>query len=166
MKPEPVKKTLITPKRIIQVVSDEHHLTPNALFYETRRRHIIEPRQIALYLIKLYSFRSLESIGKIALEYKRERPYNHATVLHACKTIENLIKTDVEIKTKVEWIVKTLNEKPLEEINKEYKDKYWAHQEKTRAVINSITEKKNNAVKDYQRIKQKYNNLLNIDVIV
>lgn len=55
---------------------------------KTRKRDIVEARQVAMYLAKA---RTKESLAKIGLAIGKK---DHATVLHAIKTVSNLIETD------------------------------------------------------------------------
>lgn len=55
---------------------------------KTRKREIVQARQIAMYFSKHLTKSSLASIGA------QIGGKNHATVLHACKTVNNLMETD------------------------------------------------------------------------
>jgi chromosomal replication initiator protein len=55
---------------------------------KTRKREIVQARQIAMYFSKHLTKASLASIGA------QVGGKNHATVLHACKTVNNLMETD------------------------------------------------------------------------
>lgn len=57
-----------------------------------RKSYVLIPRQMAMYYIRKNIKLSFYQIGKL-FEGK-----NHATVIHACKTITNLIEVDSEIK--------------------------------------------------------------------
>ena len=61
-----------------------------------RRRHIVQARQIAMYFAKKFTKASLASIGS---QIGRR---DHATVLHACKTVDNLSFTDKQFRKYVE----------------------------------------------------------------
>ena len=69
---------------------------------KTRKRHIVQARQIAMYFSKQLTKSSLASIGK------QIGDRDHATVLHACKTVNNLKQTDKQFKKFVEDINKKL----------------------------------------------------------
>ena len=58
----------------------------------TRKRQVVQARQIAMYLSKKYSNASLVSIGQQCGKK------DHATVHHACKTIANQLETDKQFK--------------------------------------------------------------------
>lgn len=65
---------------------------------KTRKRDVVQARQLAMYFAKQYTKASLASIGSQI--GKRD----HATVLHACKTVKNLQETDKQFRGYVEDI--------------------------------------------------------------
>ena len=81
---------------IQKVVSDYFQMDIQTLQSKTRRRHIVQARQIAMYFAKKYTKASLASIGS---QIGRR---DHATVLHACKTVDNLSFTDKQFRKYVE----------------------------------------------------------------
>lgn len=81
---------------IQKVVSEYFQMDVNTLQSKTRRRHIVQARQLAMYFAKKYTKASLASIGNQI--GKRD----HATVLHACKTVDNLSFTDKQFRKYVE----------------------------------------------------------------
>lgn len=76
-------------KNIIEIVARQKHMTPEKLKSKTRKREIVEARQLAMYLAKEYTTASLVTIGWEIGEK------DHATVLHACKVVNNLQETYV-----------------------------------------------------------------------
>lgn len=88
---------------IQKVVSEYFQMDVVTLQSKTRKRHIVQARQIAMYFAKKLTKASLASIGtQIG---KRD----HATVLHACKTVDNLSMTDKQFKKYVEDLTKKLS---------------------------------------------------------
>ena len=81
---------------IQKVVSDYFQMDIETLQSKTRRRHIVQARQLAMYFAKKFTKASLASIGSQI--GKRD----HATVLHACKTVDNLSFTDKQFRKYVE----------------------------------------------------------------
>ena len=81
---------------IQKIVSEYFQMDVNTLQSKTRRRHIVQARQLAMYFAKKYTKASLASIGNQI--GKRD----HATVLHACKTVDNLSFTDKQFRKYVE----------------------------------------------------------------
>ncbi|HJN79211.1 MAG TPA: chromosomal replication initiator protein DnaA, partial [Flavobacteriaceae bacterium] len=81
---------------IQKVVSDYFQMDIETLQSKTRKRHIVQARQIAMYFAKKFTKASLASIGT---QIGRR---DHATVLHACKTVDNLSFTDKQFRKYVE----------------------------------------------------------------
>ncbi|MGE0088792.1 MAG: chromosomal replication initiator protein DnaA [Bacteroidales bacterium] len=87
---------------IQKVVCDYFNLSPDSLQSKTRKREIVQARQIAMYFSKTLTKSSLASIGA------QIGGKDHATVLHACKTVNNLMDTDKRFKGQIESIEKKL----------------------------------------------------------
>lgn len=87
---------------IQKVVSDYFQMDVETLQSKTRKRHIVQARQLAMFFAKKYTKASLASIGSQI--GKRD----HATVLHACKTVDNLASTDKQFKQYIEDLGKKL----------------------------------------------------------
>ena len=88
---------------IQKVVSDYFQMDVETLQSKTRRRHIVQARQLAMYFAKKFTKASLASIGNQI--GKRD----HATVLHACKTVDNLSFTDKQFRKYVEDLSQKLS---------------------------------------------------------
>ncbi|GAA3577424.1 chromosomal replication initiator protein DnaA [Snuella lapsa] len=88
---------------IQKVVSDYFQMDVDTLQSKTRKRHIVQARQLAMFFAKKFTKASLASIGSQI--GKRD----HATVLHACKTVDNLTSTDKQFRKYVEDITKKLS---------------------------------------------------------
>ena len=88
---------------IQKVVSDYFQMDVATLQSKTRKRHIVQARQLAMYFAKKFTKASLASIGtQIG---KRD----HATVLHACKTVDNLSFTAKQFREDVEDLIQQLS---------------------------------------------------------
>jgi len=87
---------------IQKVVSDYFKLDIDTLCSKSRKRHIVQARQLAMFFAKKYTKSSLANIGS------QIGDRDHATVLHACKTVDNLLETDKEFKVYYEEINKQL----------------------------------------------------------
>lgn len=72
-------------------VADHYALKINDLISPRRAREIARPRQVAMYLAKMLTPRSLPEIGR------RFGGRDHTTVMHAVKRIESLRATDHEL---------------------------------------------------------------------
>jgi len=78
----------LTIDHIQQIIADYFGLDIESLHSKTRKRNVVQARQLAMFFSKKYTKNSLSTIGSQIGER------DHATVLHACKTVENLIETD------------------------------------------------------------------------
>lgn len=87
---------------IQKVVSDYFEMDVATLQSKTRKRHIVQARQLAMFFAKKFTKASLASIGSQI--GKRD----HATVLHACKTVDNLAETDKQFRKYIEDLTKKL----------------------------------------------------------
>lgn len=82
----------LTIDHIQQIIADYFNLDIESLHSKTRKRNVVQARQLAMFFSKKYTKSSLSTIGS------QIGQRDHATVLHACKTVENLIETDREFK--------------------------------------------------------------------
>jgi chromosomal replication initiator protein len=83
----------------IQVRTAEHFGIPFREMTSARRsRHIVRPRQIAMYLAKELTGRSYPEIGRMFGHR------DHTTILHGARLIAELQSTDPEIKMAVDLL--------------------------------------------------------------
>lgn len=87
---------------IQKVVCDYFNIPIETMKSKTRKREIVQCRQLAMYFSKQMTKNSLAMIGK----YCGNK--DHATVLHACKTVNNLSDTDKRFKGYISDIEKKL----------------------------------------------------------
>ena len=80
---------------IQKIVCDYFDLPIEMLKSKTRKRQVVQARQIAMYFAKSMTKSSLSNIGAHC------GGKDHATVLHACRTVNNLIETDKKFKASV-----------------------------------------------------------------
>lgn len=73
---------------IQRLVCDYFKIPIDQVQSKTRKRDVVQARQLAMYFAKKYTKASLSSIGS------QIGNRDHATVLHACKTVANLSETD------------------------------------------------------------------------
>jgi len=85
---------------IQKIVSEYFQMDVSTLQSKTRKRHIVQARQLAMFFAKKYTKASLASIGS-QIGHR-----DHATVLHACKTVDNLSFTDKQFRKYVEDLSK------------------------------------------------------------
>lgn len=87
---------------IQKIVCDYFGIPVDQINTNTRKRDIVQARQLSMYFSKKLTKSSLASIGQ-ACGNK-----DHATVLHACRTVTNLIDTDKQFKLYVDEIEKRI----------------------------------------------------------
>ncbi len=87
---------------IQKMVCDYFNMPVDVLSSKTRKREIVQARQIAMYFAKNLTKSSLATIGS------QIGGKDHATVLHACKTVNNLIETDKRFGIFIDEIEKKL----------------------------------------------------------
>lgn len=87
---------------IQKVVCDYFNLPVDSINSKTRKREIVQARQLAMYFAKKHTKASLASIGAQCGNK------DHATVLHACRTVNNLIDTDKQFRIYVEELDKKI----------------------------------------------------------
>ena len=92
-----------TIKNIRDLVCEYFKLPTESLLSKSRKREVVQARQIAMYFSKQLTKESLTTIGNTIGQR------NHATVLHACKTVKDLIETDKIFRGSVEEIERKLN---------------------------------------------------------
>ena len=86
-----------------RIVCDYFKISKEELLSKTRKRQIVQARQIAMYMSRLHI--SNCSLSTIGAEIGGK---DHATVLHACTTVTDLMSTDKVFKQYVSDIEKLL----------------------------------------------------------
>jgi chromosomal replication initiator protein len=94
----PPKKRGVSAKKIIEVVSDFYNVLPEDLLKQSRKKEYVNPRQIAMYIIRKELETSLPSIG----EFFGGR--DHTTVIHAIDKIERHMKERISLKQEIDLI--------------------------------------------------------------
>ena len=95
---------VVTVDKIQNVVSNYFNIPLSDMLSQRRSRPLARPRQLAMYLAKKLTTRSLPEIGR------RFANRDHTTVIHAVKTITRLSEQDDEMKKNVDQIKSLLLE--------------------------------------------------------
>ena len=95
---------IITIDKIQNVVSNYFNIALSEMLSQRRSRPLARPRQVAMYLAKKMTTRSLPEIGR------RFANRDHTTVIHAVKTITRLSEQDDEMKKNISQIKSLLLE--------------------------------------------------------
>lgn len=93
-----VQERQISVELIEEEVCKYFDLDMEIIHSKSKKQEISQARQIAMYLSRKYTDKSYSNIGELI--GKRD----HATVLHACKTVGNWIETDKKFKSTIQEI--------------------------------------------------------------
>ena len=86
-----VNETKVTIDNIQTLVCKHFKISKNEMLSSRRSRYLVRPRQVAIYLSKILTTKSLPEIGR---EFSNR---DHTTVIHSVKTIEKLKTDNIEI---------------------------------------------------------------------
>ncbi len=92
----------VTVEDIQRKVSEHYNIRLSELLGPTRQRIIARPRQVAMYLSKRLTTRSLPDIGR------RFGKRDHTTIMHGVKRIQELIETDSQLAEDVTMLLRAL----------------------------------------------------------
>ena len=95
----------ITIETIISKVCEHYNFDESVIHSKTRKREVVQVRQIAMYLAKKHTEISASKIGMLIGNR------DHATVLHACKIVKDLIEVNKPFKSELEEIEASLKRK-------------------------------------------------------
>ncbi len=87
---------------IIEKVCTYYKVDTSTIHTKTRKREVVQVRQVAMYLAKKHTDTSSSKIGQLIGKK------DHATVLHACKIVKDQVEVDKAFKTEIEEIEATL----------------------------------------------------------
>ena len=94
----------VTVEKIQKRVVDFFNLRQSDMVSKRRPSNIAFPRQIAMYLSRLLTNNSLQEIGESF------GGRDHGTVIHACKTVENMMEQDETVSRNVDFLAKQLSQ--------------------------------------------------------
>jgi chromosomal replication initiator protein len=92
----------ITIERIQRKVTEVYDLRMSDMQNRRRPSHIAFPRQVAMYLSRLLTHHPLKEIGEAF------GGRDHGTVIHAVKTVENMMEQDEKVRNSIEYLVRQL----------------------------------------------------------
>ncbi len=87
---------------VISAVCKHYGVSRDEILSKNRKKELIVPRQVTIYLIREMTHKSLPEIGKIM------GGKDHTTIMHSHKKVEDLLKVDLLIKNDIENIRTTL----------------------------------------------------------
>ncbi|MCK5084319.1 MAG: chromosomal replication initiator protein DnaA [Candidatus Pacebacteria bacterium] len=98
---QPIKKAT-TPKDILKIVSNFYDVPVDSLIEKNRRKEIVKPRQIAMYLMRTEIKSSFPSIGNCI------GGRDHTTAMHAYEKISREIENDKVVEQEIHLIIERL----------------------------------------------------------
>jgi chromosomal replication initiator protein len=102
IRPQEPKRVKI--EDIQRIVARQYNVSRADLLSSRRTANVVRPRQVAMYLAKTLTLRSLPEIGR------RFGGRDHTTVLHAVRKIENLVHNDTALAEEIELLKRQLQE--------------------------------------------------------
>ena len=102
IRPQEPKRVKI--EDIQRVVARQYNVSRSDLLSSRRTANVVRPRQVAMYLAKTLTLRSLPEIGR------RFGGRDHTTVLHAVRKIEGLVGSDMALAEEVEILKRQLQD--------------------------------------------------------
>jgi chromosomal replication initiator protein len=102
IRPQDTKRVKI--EDIQRVVARHYNVSRGDLLSSRRTANVVRPRQVAMYLAKTLTLRSLPEIGR------RFGGRDHTTVLHAVRKIEHLVGSDNALAEEIEALKRQLQE--------------------------------------------------------
>jgi len=91
-------KKFVSAKKIVKAVAEFYDIMERDLAAHSRRRDIVKPRQVAMYLLREELGSSYPSIGE------RFGGRDHTTAIHSCKKIGQELKTSSELEEEIRII--------------------------------------------------------------
>jgi chromosomal replication initiator protein len=81
-------KRMLSVKELIRIISNFYNIDEESIFQKTRRKEVVRPRQLIMYILREDFNISYPSIGE------KLGGRDHTTVIHSCEKIKNDLKND------------------------------------------------------------------------
>jgi chromosomal replication initiator protein len=91
-------KKLLSVKEIVKVVCDFYNIEESFVYEKTRRKEVLKPRQIAMFILREDFNISYPTIGQ------KLGGRDHTTVMHSCEKIKIDIKNDLSLMQEVDQL--------------------------------------------------------------
>jgi len=92
------QKKLLSYKEVVKIISDFYKIEEESIYEKTRRKEVIKPRQIIMYILREDFSISYPSIGE------KLGGRDHTTVIHSCEKIKKEIKVDTLLLKEIQEI--------------------------------------------------------------
>lgn len=97
-----IERKKLTIETIESIVCQYYNIKSELIHTASRKREIVQARQVTMYLSKSYTEMSLAQIGSLIGKK------NHATVLHACRTVKEQMEVDRTFRDEIKEIERKL----------------------------------------------------------
>ena len=91
-------KKAVSVKDVIKTIAEFYDIDENSIYEKTRRKEVVKPRQLIMYILREDFKVSYPSIGE------KLGGRDHTTVIHSCEKIKNDLKEDVVLYQEVQRI--------------------------------------------------------------
>lgn len=91
-------KRMVSVQDLVKIVSEFYGLSPENLIDKTRRKEVVKPRQIAMYILREDFNISFPTIGE------KMGGRDHTTVIHSCEKVKKELKDDKQLEQQIEEI--------------------------------------------------------------
>ncbi len=91
-------KRVIAPKDIIKTIADFYQVEEGSIYEKTRRKEVVKPRQIIMYILREDFHISYPTIGE------KLGGRDHTTVIHSCEKVKHDLKLDSALGAEVAQI--------------------------------------------------------------
>lgn len=91
-------KRNISAKEVVKKIADFYDLDENIIYEKTRKKEVVKPRQVIMYILREDYSVSYPSIGQ------KLGGRDHTTVIHSCEKIKEELKNDEELSQEIQQI--------------------------------------------------------------
>jgi len=91
-------KRAVSVKHVIGRIAEFYNIDEDSLYAKTRRREVVRPRQIVMYVLREDFHLSYPAIGTVF------GGRDHTTVIHACEKVRGELEEDGELKLQLDEI--------------------------------------------------------------
>jgi len=89
------RRTHITPSQVIETISKYYNLSVQDLVSASRNKELVQPRQVAMYLIRQETDASLPEIGGLL------GGRDHTTVIHGIERVKERLESEEQLRREV-----------------------------------------------------------------
>ena len=92
------QKKLLSYKEVVKIITDFYKIEEESIYEKTRKKEVIKPRQVIMYILREDFSISYPSIGE------KLGGRDHTTVIHSCEKIKREVKSDMLLSKEIQEI--------------------------------------------------------------